>query len=109
LAAVIPFAVSSTFFLSHHKIPFIPSRFPSYYYCSRDIAVATIAASKLVMIALVVVSLTACRRVTYDLKVCSRVNENMITISLTLVYHCHYVLRSQVIVFGVMNVIVECC
>ena len=61
------------------------------------------------MIVLVVVSLTACRRVTYDLKVCSRLNENRITISLTLVYHCHYVLRSQVIVFGVMNVIVECC
>ena len=61
------------------------------------------------MIVLVVVSLTACRRVTYDIKVFSCLNENMITITLTLVYHCHYVLRSQVIVFDVTNVIVECC
>ena len=103
LAAVIPFAVSSTFFLSNQKDPFISSPFPSYYYCSRDIAVATITASKLVMIALVVVSLTACRRVTYDLKVCSCLNENMIIITLTSVYHCHYVLWSQVIVFDFAN------
>ena len=61
------------------------------------------------MIALVVVSLTACGRVTYDLKVCSCLNEDMITITLTLVYHCHYVFRSQVIVFDIANVIVECC
>ena len=57
----------------------------------------------------VVVPLTACRRVTYNLKVCSYLNEDMITITLTLVYHCHCVLRSQVIVFDVANVIVECC
>ena len=61
------------------------------------------------MIALVVVSLTACRRVTYDLKVCSCLNEDMITITLTLVYHCHYVLRSQVSVFDVASVNLECC
>ena len=60
------------------------------------------------MIVLLVVSLTVYRRVTYDLKVYSCLNENMITITLTLVYHCHYVLRSQVIVFDVANVIIEC-
>ena len=33
-------------FLSHKKTLFNPSPFSSYYYCSRNIAVATIAASK---------------------------------------------------------------
>ena len=73
------------------------------------LSVATIAASKRVMIALVVVSLTACRRVVYDLKVCSWLNENMITITVTSVYHCHCVLRLQVILFDVANIIAECC
>ena len=61
------------------------------------------------MIALVVVSLTACRGVTYDLNVCPWLNENMITITMTSVYHCNYVLRSQVIVLDIVNVIAECC
>ena len=95
LAAIIICVVSSTFVPFSPKKTFTHPSFSSYYYCSRGIAVATIAASKWVVIPLVEVSLTACRRVTYDLNVCPWWNENIITIAMTSVYHCNYDNRRQ--------------
>jgi hypothetical protein len=88
--------------------PFTPSPCPSYCHCSRVIAVATIAVSKRVTIALVATSATPFRRATHDVKVCPWLNEIMIPITVISMYHCNCVLRSQVIAFDVTNVIAEC-
>ena len=57
------------------------------------------------MLVTVVVSLTAYRRVTYDIKICPWLNVDMITITTTSVYHGNVVLRLQVIAFNVTNAI----
>ena len=94
-------------FLTKHSLHPL-SCSPFHCYCIRGIAVATIVASKQVVIVLVVVSLTACRKVTHDVKICPWLNTNVILITMTSVYHCTYVIQLQVIVSDVLNIIAEC-
>ena len=65
----------------------------SQYHGSPLSTVAVVSGSKQVTIAVVVVSLTACRRVTQYVKTCPWLNANMITMTMTSVYPCkcvHY-------------------
>ena len=58
------------------------------------------------MSVLVVVSVTAFRRIIQDVELCPWLNVIMIPITITFMYHYNCVLQSQAIAFNVMNVIV---
>ena len=48
------------------------------------------------------------QRATHDVKLCLWLNAIMILITFTTRYHCNGVLRSHIIIFGVVNVTAEC-